>query len=90
MLAPDIILKKLVLLTSHKIVSAYVTGKQVKSLVAIDQHYGKRVILSAPYFIDATILGDLLWIISRVKIIILRNQESMISEEILHLMAQGE
>jgi hypothetical protein len=60
MLAPYISSKKLVLLTDYKIFSADVTGNQVNSLKAINQIYGNSIVLSAPYFIDATELGDLL------------------------------
>ena len=60
MLAPYISSKKLVLLTDYKIFSAEVTGNQVNSLKAINQIYGNSIVLSAPYFIDATELGDLL------------------------------
>jgi hypothetical protein len=60
MLAPYISSGKLILLTDYKIVSADVTGNKVRSLKATNQLYGKSLILSAPYFIDATELGDLL------------------------------
>lgn len=60
MLAPYISSKKLVLLTEYKIVSADVTGNKVHALKAINQVHGKSLILSAPYFIDATETGDLL------------------------------
>lgn len=60
MLIPYISSKKLVLLTDYKIVSADVTGNIVRALKAVNQVHGKSLILSAPYFIDATELGDLL------------------------------
>ena len=60
LLAPYISSKKLVLLTDYKIVSADVTGNQVRALKAVNQINGKTVVLSAPYFVDATELGDLL------------------------------
>ena len=60
MLAPYLSSKKLVLLTDYKIVSADVSGGKISSLKAVNQIHGKNLILSAPYFIDATELGDLL------------------------------
>lgn len=60
MLAPYIHSKKLVLLTDHTIAAADVTGDKVRSLKAVNNLTGKGIILSAPYFIDATELGDLL------------------------------
>lgn len=60
MLAPFISLKKLILLTEFKITAADFTGSKVRSLKAVNQNHGKDIILSAPYFIDATELGDLL------------------------------
>jgi hypothetical protein len=60
MLNPFIDSKRLILLTDYKIVSADVAGNKVRSLKAVHQIQGKSVILAAPYFIDATELGDLL------------------------------
>jgi hypothetical protein len=60
MLAPYISSQKLTLLTEHKIVAADVSGSKVKALKAVSKQSGKEVILSAPYFADATELGDLL------------------------------
>jgi hypothetical protein len=60
MLAPYISSKKLVLLTDYKIVSADVSGGKISALKAVNRIHGKNLILSAPYFIDATELGDLL------------------------------
>ncbi len=60
MLSPYISSKKLVLLTNFKIVSADVTGNKVQALKAVNQLNGKNIVLTAPYFIDATELGDLL------------------------------
>jgi len=60
MMAPYISSGKLILLTDHKIESADSTGSKIRSLKAVSQPDGKSVILSAPYFIDATELGDLL------------------------------
>jgi hypothetical protein len=60
MLAPYIFSKKLVLLTDYKIISAEVIGNKVAALNAVNQIHGNSLTLSAPYFIDATELGDLL------------------------------
>ena len=60
MLAPYISSKKLVLMTEYKIESADVSGDQIRSLKAVNQISGKSIILTAPYFVDATELGDLL------------------------------
>jgi len=51
---------RLTLLLEHKVVSADVTGDKVRALKAVSQRSGREVILSAPYFVDATELGDLL------------------------------
>lgn len=59
-LAPYISSGKLVLLTNYKIVGADVTGNRIRALKAINQIYGKSIMLSAPYFVDATELGDML------------------------------
>ncbi|MCE5348250.1 MAG: FAD-dependent oxidoreductase [Bacteroidales bacterium] len=59
-LAPYISSGKLVLLTNYKIISADVNASKVRALKAVNQIHGKNVILSAPYFVDATELGDLL------------------------------
>ena len=60
MLAPFIHSKKLLLLTSHKITGAGVSGNNIHSLKAENQLNGNLLILAAPFFIDATELGDLL------------------------------
>jgi hypothetical protein len=60
MFAPYISSGKLTLLTEHKIKGADVTGSKVKALKAVSQRSGKEIILSAPYFVDATELGELL------------------------------
>ena len=60
MLAPFISSKKLILLTSHKITGAGIAGNNIHSLKAENQLNGDNLILTAPYFIDATELGDLL------------------------------
>ena len=51
---------KLTLLTEHTIKAADVTGSQVKALMAVSKQSGKEILLTAPYFVDATELGDLL------------------------------
>ncbi|QRR02202.1 FAD-dependent oxidoreductase [Dyadobacter sandarakinus] len=60
MLAPYLSSGRLTLLTEHKSVSAEVQGNRVKSLDVVSTRTGRRVTLSAPYFADATELGDLL------------------------------
>ena len=60
LLAPYISSRQLILLTLHKIEAADVDGNRVKALKAIDTLSCNTVILSAPYFIDATEMGDLL------------------------------
>ena len=60
MLAPYISSKKLILLTQYKIISADVSGYRVRALKAFNQLNGRNLTLHAPYFIDATELGELL------------------------------
>lgn len=60
MLNPYISSGRLTLLTSHKITSADVVGDKVRSLKAVNLLSGKEKVLTAPYFVDATELGDLL------------------------------
>lgn len=60
MLAPYISSGKLILLPEHKITGADVTGDKVRALEALNIRSGKRIVLNAPYFVDATELGDLL------------------------------
>jgi FAD dependent oxidoreductase len=60
MLTPFIESKKLILLTEYKIEAADVSESKVRSLKAVHQKNGNSKILSAPFFIDATELGDLL------------------------------
>ena len=59
-LAPFISSGKLQLLLEHKVSAADYKGKVVKSLTVKGIRSGKNVILKAPYFVDATELGDLL------------------------------
>jgi hypothetical protein len=47
-------------LTNHKVTSADFNGNKVRSLQVTNHLHGKNIILSAPWFIDATELGDLL------------------------------
>ncbi|MEX0929226.1 MAG: FAD-dependent oxidoreductase [Balneolales bacterium] len=51
---------QLTLLVNCKCTDAGVTGDEVRELKAVHRHTGKEIILSAPYFVDATELGDLL------------------------------
>lgn len=60
MLQPHISSGRLLLLIEHKIVGADVTGDKVRSLKAVNQRNGQEKVLTAPYFVDATELGDLL------------------------------
>lgn len=60
LLAPYLSSRKLLLLLNHKIIHADVAGDRVRALTSKELHRGGRVILKAPYFIDATELGDLL------------------------------
>ena len=60
MLAPYLGSGKLSLLLQHKIISADTDGHKVKALKTHSLQTGNVTILSAPYFIDATELGELL------------------------------
>nr|WP_221929894.1 FAD-dependent oxidoreductase [Fodinibius sediminis] len=60
MLAPYQSRRQLNLLLEHKITGADVAGDRVTALEATDRRSGETIILEAPYFIDATELGDLL------------------------------
>lgn len=60
MLNPYISTRQLSLLLEHKVVSAQVEGDRVESVRVIDLRSGNHLLLTAPYFIDATELGDLL------------------------------
>src|SRR5699024_7785336 len=46
--------KKLILLLNHKAISADVNNDKVSSLRVNDIHNGNEILLTAPYFIDAT------------------------------------
>lgn len=58
--APYVSSGKLTMLLEHRIVAADVTGDQVRAIQALNRRNGLEILLSAPYFIDATELGDLL------------------------------
>lgn len=60
LLAPYISSGKLVLLPEHKITSADTNRDKVSSLKVVELQTGKEMTLNAPYFIDATELGELL------------------------------
>ena len=60
MLAPYLSGARVTLLLRHKPVRAEVTGDQVKAVTLRNLATGRDVALSAPYFIDATELGELL------------------------------
>ncbi len=60
MLAPYISTGKLTLLTEYKIRKADVVGDSVKALEVVSIKTGDPMVLTAPYFIDATECGDLL------------------------------
>ena len=60
MLAPYLSSGQLTLLLEHKITGADVSGDRVRALKAVSQRTGHELTLSAPYFVDATELGDLL------------------------------
>lgn len=59
-LTPYISSKKLTLLLEHKVTKAEVSGNQVKALKVKNLRSGQEKVLTAPYFVDATELGDLL------------------------------
>jgi len=60
MFAPYISSGKLTLLLEHKIASADVAGNRVNALEAASLRSNEKLTLSAPYFVDATEMGDLL------------------------------
>ncbi|TDE14475.1 FAD-dependent oxidoreductase [Dyadobacter psychrotolerans] len=60
MFAPYISSGKLILLLEHKITAADVKENQVNSLEAVSLRSNQKMTLTAPYFVDATELGDLL------------------------------
>lgn len=60
MLSPYLSSGKLTLLIEHKIRSADYSGNKVGALKALNLRTGEEIILTAPYFADATEMGDLL------------------------------
>ena len=60
MLAPYQSSQQLMVLLEHKITGADTSGDRVRALKALSYRSGKEVVLTAPYFVDATELGDLL------------------------------
>src|SRR5690606_33484572 len=60
MMAPYVSSRKLLVLLEHKIQHAEVNGNKVSSLMARNSRNLQKVKLTAPYFVDATELGDLL------------------------------
>lgn len=52
--------RRLTLLLEHKVVAADVDGDKVSALKSRSLRTGNEVVLRAPYFVDATELGDLL------------------------------
>ncbi len=60
MLSPYLSSGKLKILTEHKIIKADVDGDWVKAVEAAHTQTGDKVVLTAPYFVDATECGDLL------------------------------
>lgn len=60
MLNPYLSSGQLTLLMEHKVVGADVAGDKVRALKARSIRSNRELVLSAPYFVDATELGDLL------------------------------
>ncbi len=60
LLAPYMSSGKLKILTEHKVKTAEVDGDKVRAVEVVNLKNGKSLILSAPYFVDATECGDLL------------------------------
>lgn len=60
MLAPFLSDGRLQILLSHKPLDAEIDGDRVKSVRLLNLDSGNNVVLSAPYFADATEMGDLL------------------------------
>ena len=58
--APYLSSRQLILLLEHKVTGADVDGDKVRALKVRSLHTGNERTLPAPYFIDATELGDLL------------------------------
>ena len=60
LLAPHIATGRLTLLLEHVVVAADVDGNRVRTLIVRSLRSGNQRVLEAPYFIDATEVGDLL------------------------------
>jgi FAD dependent oxidoreductase len=60
LLAPFVSSGKVMILVEHKPTAADVEGDRIKSITVRDLREGRDLVLIAPYFIDATELGDLL------------------------------
>jgi hypothetical protein len=60
MLAPYVSGRRVEVLLRHRPVAAEVKGDRVAAVTVAENDSGRRRILSAPYFLDATELGDLL------------------------------
>ncbi len=60
MLAPFVSGGRLTVLLNHKPVAAHVQGNQVRAVTVKNLASGRDQTISAPYFLDATELGDLL------------------------------
>jgi hypothetical protein len=60
LLAPHVSGRRVVLLTGHRPVAADVDGDRVRAVTVRDLRGGRDTVLTAPYFLDATELGDLL------------------------------
>lgn len=60
MFAPYISSGQLTLLLEHKATRADVDGNRVRGLEVENRQNGKLLVLTAPYFVDATEMGDLL------------------------------
>jgi len=60
MLIPYLSSGKLIILTGHKVIKAEVEGDKVKAVEVVNNNSENTLILTAPYFVDATECGDLL------------------------------
>lgn len=60
MLAPYMSTGRLKILTEYKVKKAEVDGDNVRAVEVINQKSGNSLVLSAPWFVDATECGDLL------------------------------
>lgn len=78
---------KLTLLLEHKVKDAGVSGNRVVSLTATHTPTGNRKVLTAPYFVDATELGDLLPL-TRTEYV--RGAESRAETNELHALEQAD